>query len=160
MVIPSNQTSYLSLKLYHIFILKLYCIPFTAICFFFFFFFLRLRIRVCYCNVILLLLLFSALDSVFIHLPIVLIAEKEMAFRSSRVGIPSSVSSEQRNKGKNFNKILVEKFLITFRLVIRLFILHFLFESNNSFSKKNSGKNKKARRGGRERRHKRTLDTF
>lgn len=158
MVIPSNQTSYLSLKLYHIFILKLYCIPFTAICFFFFFFFLRLRIRVCYCNVILLLLLFSALDSVFIHLPIVLIAEKEMAFRSSRVGIPSSVSSEQRNKG--FNKILVEKFLITFRLVIRLFILHFLFESNNSFSKKNSGKNKKARGGGRERRHKRTLDTF
>lgn len=156
MVIPSNQTSYLSLKLYHIFILKLYCIPFTAICFFFSF--LRLRIRVCYCNVILLLLLFSALDSVFIHLPIVLIAEKEMAFRSSRVGIPSSVSSEQRNKG--FNKILVEKFLIIFRLIIRLFILHFLFESNNSFSKKNSGKNKKARGGGRERRHKRTLDTF
>lgn len=156
MVIPSNQTSYLSLKLYHIFILKLYCIPFTAICFFFSF--LRLRIRVCYCNVILLLLLFSALDSVFIHLPIVFIAEKEMAFRSSRVGIPSSVSSEQRNKG--FNKILVEKFLITFRLVIRLFILHFLFESNNSFSKKNSDKNKKARGGGRERRHKRTLDTF
>lgn len=156
MVIPSNQTSYLSLKLYHIFILKLYCIPFTAICFFFSF--LRLRIRVCYCNVILLLLLFSALDSVFIHLPIVLIAEKEMAFRSSRVGIPSSVSSEQRNKG--FNKILIEKFLITFRLVIRLFILHFLFESNNSFSKKNSDKNKKARGGERERRHKRTLDTF
>lgn len=156
MVIPSNQTSYLSLKLYHIFILKLYCIPFTAICFFFSF--LRLRIRVCYCNVILLLLLFSALDSVFIHLPIVLIAEKEMAFRSSRVGIPSSVSSKQRNEG--FNKILVEKFLITFRLIIRLFILHFLFESNNSFSKKNSGKNKKARGGGRERRHKRTLDTF
>lgn len=69
-----------------------------------------------------------------------------MAFRSSRVGIPSSVSSKQRNEG--FNEILVEKFLVTFPLIIRLFILHILFESNNSFSKKNSDKNKKARGGG------------
>lgn len=121
MVIPSIQTSHVSLKLYHIFIFKaLYCIPFIL----FFFFFLRLR--GCYCNVILLLLLFSASTYPPFHRSYR--EEKKNGctiFRSSKSRRVMTKNDEAIER-RFFIKILVEKFLTMTTLF--LFFRYIYFE--------------------------------
>lgn len=121
MVIPSIQTSHVSLKLYHIFIFKaLYCIPFVILFFFF------LRLRGCYCNVILLLLLFSASTYPPSHRSYR--EEKKNGctiFRSSKSRRVMTKNDEAIER-RFFIKILVEKFLTMTTLF--LFFRYIYFE--------------------------------
>lgn len=121
MVIPSIQTSHVSLKLYHIFIFKaLYCIPFVILFFFF------LRLRGCYCNVILLLLLFSASTYPPSHRSYR--EEKKNGctiFRSSKSRRVMTKNDEAIERRFSI-KILVEKFLTMTTLF--LFFRYIYFE--------------------------------
>lgn len=128
MVIPSIQTSHVSLKLYHIFIFKaLYCIPFVILFYFFF-----LRLRGCYCNVILLLLLFSASTYPPSHRSYR--EEKKNGctiFRSSK-SRRVMTKNDEAIECRFSIKILVEKFLTILPVTtLFLFFRYIYFEPNN-----------------------------